>query len=115
MLIKQFEFWIADLNPQIGTEPGKSRPVLTIQTNLLNKIHHPSTLICPITTNVKKESEILRVHLKKGMGNLHRNCDIMIDQIRAIDNKRLTKKVGDLPDNLIDIVKENIKIIMDLE
>ena len=115
MQIKQFEIWIADLNPQIGTEPGKSRPILTIQTNLLNKIPHPSTIVCPITTNVKKDSEILRVHLQKGMGNLHQNCDIMIDQIRAIDNKRLTKKVGNLPTNLIEIVKENLKIIMDLE
>jgi mRNA interferase MazF len=115
MSIKQFEIWIADLNPQIGTESGKSRPILTIQTNLLNKIPHPSTIICPITTNVKMNSEILRVHLKKGMGNLHQNCDIMIDQIRAIDNKRLTKKVGNLPSNLIEIVKENVKIIMDLE
>ncbi len=115
MQIKQFEIWIADLNPQIGTEPGKSRPILTIQTNLLNKIPHPSTIICPITTNIKKDSEILRVHLKKGMANLHQNCDIMIDQIRAIDNKRLTKKVGNIPTNLIEIVKENIKIIMDLE
>jgi len=115
MQIKQFEIWIADLNPKIGTESGKSRPILTIQTNLLNKVPHPSTIICPITTNVKMDSEILRVHLKKGMGNLHQNCDIMIDQIRAIDNKRLTKKVGNLPSNLIEIVKENIKIIMDLE
>ena len=39
----------------------------------------------------------------------------MIDQIRAIDNKRLTKKIGNLPSNLIEIVKENIKIILDLE
>ena len=115
MQIKQFEIWIADLNPQIGTEPGKSRPVLTIQTNLLNKIPHPSTIICPVTTNVKLDSEILRVHLKKGMGNLYQDCDIMIDQIRAIDNKRLIKKVGNLPSNLIEIVKDNIKILIDLE
>lgn len=115
MQIKQFEIWIANLNPHIGTESGKSRPILTIQTNLLNKIPHPSTIICPITTNVKMDSEILRVHLKKGMGNLSQDCDIMIDQIRAIDNKRLTKKIGNLPSNLIEIVKENIKIIMDLE
>ena len=114
MQIKQFEIWIADLNPQIGTEPGKFRPVLTIQTDLLNQIPHPSTIICPITTNVKNNSEILRVHLKKGMGNLHQNCDIMMDQIRAIDNKRLTKKVGNLPINLVQTVKENIKIVLDL-
>jgi mRNA interferase MazF len=49
------------------------------------------------------------------MANLLENCDIMIDQIRAIDNKRLIKKIGDLPNELIDIVKENLKIILDLE
>jgi mRNA interferase MazF len=115
MVIKQFEIWIADLNPQIGTEPGKTRPVLVVQTNLLNKIPHPSTIICPITTNVKKDADILRVNLKKGMANLHQNCNIMIDQIRAIDNKRLVSKVGDLPKELINIVKENILIVMDLD
>jgi len=115
MLIKQFEIWIADFNPQIGTEPGKTRPVLVIQSNLLNKIPHPSTLICPITTNVEKEADILRVHIKKGMANLHENCDIMIDQLRAIDNNRLIKKVGDLPLDLIDKVKENLIIILDIE
>ncbi len=115
MSIKQFEIWIADLSPQIGTEPGKTRPVLIVQTNLLNKIPHPSTIVCPLTTNIKKESEILRVHLKKGAANLHQDCDIMIDQIRAIDNKRLIKKMGDLPGDLVILVKENMQIVIDLE
>ena len=113
--MNQYEIWIADLNPQIGREAGKSRPVLIVQTNLLNKIQHPSTIVCPITTNVLDDSDILRVHLKKGMANLHENCDIMIDQIRAIDNKRLIKKVGNLPTDLIEKIKENISIIIDLE
>lgn len=115
MSIKQFEIWIADLNPQIGTESGKTRPVLVVQTNLLNKIPHPSTIVCPVTSNVKKDSEILRVHLEKGMAKLNQDCDIMIDQIRAIDNKRLIKKVGSLPQDIIELVKENIQIIIDLE
>ncbi|RLD86395.1 MAG: type II toxin-antitoxin system PemK/MazF family toxin [Bacteroidetes bacterium] len=115
MPIKQFEIWIADLNPKIGTEPGKTIPILVVQTNLLNKIPHPSTIICPITTNVKKDSDILRVHLKKGTANLYQDCDIMIDQVRAIDNKRLIKKTGKLPRELSESVKDNLKIIIDLE
>lgn len=114
MSIKQYQVWIADLNPQIGTEPGKTRPVLVIQTNLLNKVNHPSTIVCPLTTIVNEDSEILRVHLKKGMANLHQDCDIMIDQMRAIDNKRLIKKAGDIPNELIELVKENLMIIIDL-
>lgn len=113
MKIKQFEIWIADLNPRIGTETGKVRPVLIIQTDLLNS-DHPSTLVCPITTNVQYESEILRVHLKKGMAKLKEDCDIMIDQIRSIDNKRLQKKIGSIPEEQEDKVKENLKIILDL-
>ncbi|MCL2327874.1 MAG: type II toxin-antitoxin system PemK/MazF family toxin [Bacteroidetes bacterium] len=115
MTCKQFEIWIADLNPQIGTEPGKVRPVLIIQTNLLNKIPHSSTLVCPITTNIVKDISILRVSLKQGMGNVQQDCDIMIDQIRAIDNTRLVKKIGNLPQHLIEQVKENIVIILDME
>jgi mRNA interferase MazF len=49
------------------------------------------------------------------MANLHENCDVMIDQIRAIDNKRLIKKVGNLPVEIIDNIKENISIIIDLD
>ncbi|MHB1180040.1 MAG: type II toxin-antitoxin system PemK/MazF family toxin [Daejeonella sp.] len=115
MQIKQFEIWIADLNPRVGTEPGKTRPVLIVQTNLLNKIQHPSTIICPLTTNINKDADILRVHLTKGMGSLNENCDVMLDQIRAIDNKRLLRKVGDLPIQFIERLKENIMIVFDLE
>jgi mRNA interferase MazF len=115
MSINQFEIWIADLSPQIGTEPGKTRPVLVIQSNLLNNINHPSTIVCPIIRNVIRDSEILRVHLNKGTANLNQASDIMIDQIRSIDNRRLTKKLGILPEEVIDLVKENIKIVLDFE
>ncbi len=92
MKIKQFAIWIADLNPERGTEAGKIRPVVILQTDFLNSFH-PSTAICPITNNVQPEAGILRVHLKKGMGNLKEGCDILIDQIRAMDNRRLQKKL----------------------
>lgn len=88
MKIKQFEVWIANLNPRFGTEAGKTRPVAIVQTDLLNNFH-PSTLICPITTNVNLNARILRVYLPKGTAKLKEDCDIMIDQVGAIDNKRL--------------------------
>ncbi len=115
MEIKQFEIWIADLNPRIGTEPGKTRPVVIIQSNLLNKVLHPSTIICPLTTNVEEKAKILRVHIQKGTADLHEPCDILIDQIRAIDNKRLIKRVGVLPIDLAEKIKENIAILLDLD
>lgn len=114
MKIKQFEIWIADLNPRMGTETGKVRPVIVVQTDLLNK-EHPSTIVCPITTNVKPDAEILRVHLRKSRYGLKEDCDIMIDQVRAIDNKRLVKKVGVVDSDTADKVRENLKIVLDLD
>ena len=113
MKLKQYDIWIADLNPRFGTETGKTRPVVIVQTDLLNK-YHPSTIICPITTNVNLDAEILRVHLSKGSSKLKEDCDIMIDQVRAIDNKRLLKKIGELNQEQINFIKSNLEIIFDL-
>ncbi|SDE10593.1 mRNA interferase MazF [Pricia antarctica] len=114
-MIKIFEIWIADLNPRIDTEPGKKRPVLVVQSNLLNKIPHPSTIICPITTHTKSEAQILRVSLKRGQANLKKDSHVLIDQIRAIDNQRLVEKLGSLPIDLIDEVRRNLSIVLDLD
>lgn len=58
MKIKQYDIWLADLNPTRGIEPSKTRPVVIIQTDLLNEIHL-STIICPITSNIQTEILIL--------------------------------------------------------
>ena len=61
MTAKKYEVLLANLDPRISTESGKTRSVLIVQTDALNNIH-PSILICSITKNVKPESHILRVH-----------------------------------------------------
>ena len=111
MKIKQYDIWLADLNPAKGTEPGKTRPVVIIQTDLLNDTHL-STLVCPVTTNIKPEIELLRVHLKKEQ--LEKASDILVDQIRAIDNKRLMKKIGHLTKDQALKLKMNICIVLDI-
>lgn len=110
MKIEQYDIWLANLNPTKGTEPGKTRPVVVIQTNLLNEVH-PSTIICPITTNVQPQIEILRVHLKK---QLDQPSDILVDQIRAIDNKRFIQKLGKLSQVQIKKLNQNLAIVLDL-
>lgn len=97
----------------MGTEPGKVRPVLVVQTDLLND-HHPSTIVCPLTTNVQPGAEVLRVHVRSTHPRI-KNSDVMVDQIRAIDNRRLLKKVGALDSKTVSRVKDNLKIVLDIE
>jgi len=111
MKIRQFDIWTADLNPKKGTEPGKIRPVVIIQTDLLND-DHPSTNVCPLTTNVEAKAEFLRIHLRKGQ--LSKKSDILVDQIRSIDNRRLLKRIGQLNPQQKERLKQNIRIILDL-
>ena len=113
MKLQRCEIWLADLNPQLGTEAGKIRPVVIVQTDGLNG-HHPSTIVCPITTNVKPQPNYLRVPMVKGDGGLKQKSDVMIDQLRAIDNKRFQKKLGTMPKNIFKEVTDKILIALDL-
>ena len=112
--LKRFDVWIADLNPPNGTEPGKIRPVVIVQTDLLNNFH-PSTLVCPLTTNVIQGAEILRVNLTKNEGGLKKRSAVLVDQLRAIDNKRLIKKSGSLTKTTKTKLMNNLRIILDLD
>ena len=111
--MKKWEVWLANLDPQIGTDPGKTRPVVIVQTDLLNEVH-PSIIICPITTNVNKGADILRVHLKRTEAGLKKSSDILVDQIRAIDKRRLIKKSGMLSKPDRAKLMQNIAIVLDI-
>jgi mRNA interferase MazF len=87
--IKQGTIWLANLNPQKGTEPGKTRPVLILQDQALLDAGHPSTIIIPLTTNLINDAEPLRIRVK-AREKLAQDSDLLIDQIRAIDNRRIT-------------------------
>ncbi len=82
------EVWLANLNPSKGTEPGKVRPVLILQDQALLDIAHPSALVVPLTTNLIENAQPLRIRIQ-AQDNLEEDSDLLIDQIRAIDNKRL--------------------------
>lgn len=84
------DVWVADLSPRRGTEPGKTRPVLIVQAQALLDAGHPSTLVVPLTTRLIDEAEPLRIRISAA-GNLRRDSDALIDQLRAIDNRRLIR------------------------
>ena len=105
--------YAADLAPNFGTAPGKVRPVLVVQSDLLNETGHPSTWVLPCTTRLAGES-LLRVSLPKGVAGNARDCEVMIDQSRAIDNRRFRRLLGRLPPALLRDTKAKLKLLADL-
>ena len=113
-MVKRGQVWWANLDPARGTEAGKIRQVVILQTDLLNDAGHPSTIVCPITTNLARKASILRVHLQKGEAGNKEPCDILVDQVRAIDNTRLTAPMGFLSTATLQKLSNNLKILLDL-
>lgn len=104
--------YLADLNPRFGTEPGKVRPVVVVQTDSLNR-YHPSTIICPLTTKVAGFENPLRVAIPKGIAELGRPSDILVDQVKAIDNRRLRRRLAALPDPYLGELRQKLLLILD--
>ncbi len=102
--LKKGEIWLANLNPSKGREPGKTRPVLILQDQTLLDIFHPSTLIIPFTTNLVENANPLRIRVNS-RDKLEKNSDLLIDQLRAIDNKRL------IHGPLAMLTKDQMKIV----
>lgn len=105
--------YLADLNPRRGSEPGKVRPVLVIQTDLLNETGHSSTWVLPCTTRLSGEN-LLRVPLPRGIAGNREGCEVMIDQSRAIDNRRFVRALRALPRALLREVEEKLRRLGDL-
>jgi mRNA interferase MazF len=87
-LIRRGEVWVARLNPNQGAEVGKVRPVVVIQADLLTDAGIPTVLVVPLTTQMRRGAELLRV-LIPARERLVRDSYAMAEQPRALDRARL--------------------------
>ena len=94
-MIKQInavKIWLTDLSPRNGSELDKKQLVLIVQNQVLLDVKHPSTIILPLTTNLIDNSEPFRIRIH-AQNKLKKDSDVLVDQIRAIDNQRLCFEV----------------------
>ncbi len=93
-MVSKGEIWLANLNPaKKNNEVGKIRPVLVFQTNDLNESDYPTTIIIPLTTSLIDDAEPIRMRIS-GRDKLLKDSDLIITQIRSIDNSRFIEKVA---------------------
>ncbi len=114
-MFKKGDIYLARLNPRKGNEVGKLRPVLIYQTDLLNQVKHPTTSILPLSSHLIGEAYPLRYRVNK-RDDLQESSDILCDQIRTIDNKRISPNLlTTLSLREILEIDKQIKIILDIE
>jgi len=98
-------------------EPSPARLALCSSSGPrgLLSARHPSTLVVPLTTRLVDDAEPLRVRVR-ATARLRRDSDLVIDQLRAIDNRRLAGgPMARLSRALMVRVNEALKEVLDLE
>ena len=92
MNIKRYEIYFADLNPTIGSEIKKVRPVVIISQDEMNN-YLETVVVCPLTSKLHPQ---WRARLQIKCSN--KNAEIAVDQIRTISKQRLQNKIDKLSD-----------------
>ena len=112
---KQWHTYIVNLEPRVGTKPGKQRPCLAVQPDEFFEGGLKSTVILPLTSKIiSGDTFPLRIHIPKDIAGLNTASDILIDQILAWDNALFHQELGVLPNALIDQVRLALQDFLDL-
>ena len=111
--IKRGDIFLANLEPVVGSEQRGIRPVLIIQNDISNK-YSPTVIIAAITSKVFEKEFPTNVFVSRKISKLNKDSTILLNQLRAIDKRRLIKKLGSLDFYLMNKVDLAIRISLGL-
>lgn len=114
MNIKRGEIYLAALDPVLGKEISKTRPVVIISNDKNNQFSGTVTIL-PISSQVLEKIYPFEVFLPKGCGDLPKDSKVKADQIRTIDKSRIIRRIGDLEKEKIFDIEKAVKIHLQLE
>jgi mRNA interferase MazF len=115
MLPKRWFVYVVDLEPRIGTKPGKQRPCICIQPTEFCAAGLGSALVIPLTTNLQPEDTFpIRVRIPLGTCGLEKESEALVEQILAWDISLFKQELGPLPEALQERLKAAIKDFLDL-
>lgn len=109
---KRGSVYLINLDPTFGTEIKKTRPAVIIQNDFGNE-HGTLTIVAPITSNISNTSPV-RVLVNATEGGLKNNSSVLLNQVRAVDKRRLIRPMGTLKPQTMRRIDHAIKISLGL-
>lgn len=104
-MIRQGDIYLLDFGAPTGSEPGFVRPVVVVQNNVFNRSNIRTTVVCPLTTNLRRGEAPGNVSLFPGEGGLREQSVVNVSQVLAVNRKDLEQKIGTLDeDRVLEIV-----------
>lgn len=112
--MKRGDVYFADLSPVVGSEQGGVRPVLILQNNIGNRFS-PTVIVAAITAQIQKAKLPTHVEIDAEKYGFERNSVILLEQIRTLDKQRLTDKITQLDDKMMEKIDNALEISLGLK
>jgi mRNA interferase MazF len=113
LIVKRGDVYFADLSPVVGSEQGGVRPVLILQNDIGNRFS-PTVIVAAITAQIQKAKLPTHVEINAKKYGFERNSVILLEQIRTIDKQRLTDKITQLDEPMMQEVNKALQISLGL-
>jgi len=105
------DVWLVSLDPTIGHEVQKTRPAVVVSSNIYNR-YNWVVVVMPLTShNVAEYDQVL---IKPPEGGIASASVTLPDQIRAVDRRRLVKRLGRVEPHTIAAIDRSLRIVLDL-
>ncbi|MBP1598494.1 MAG: transcriptional modulator of MazE/toxin, MazF [Acidobacteria bacterium] len=114
MSVRRGRVYVVDFNPPIRTKPGKLRPAVVLQSDLVTEAGYPSTIVVPATTRTVANAGLLRMRLLAGEAGMERDSDLLLGQVIAVANESFRQEIGSLSPETIQELDRRLRIILDL-
>jgi mRNA interferase MazF len=111
-LVRRGDMFWANLDPTVGVEIKKTRPVVVVSNNVINQ-HSQLVIVVPLTTNVARLSPS-QVLIPAGEGGLSQDSKAVTEQIRAMDKRRLASRIGLLSNRYVLLVEQAMRNSLDM-
>ena len=105
--VRRGDVVLANLDPTIGVEIKKTRPVIVLSNDSINQLSQ-LVVVVPLTKNVAHLSPSHAL-IPKGIARLSFASKAVTEQIKAVDKRRLVKRLGSLPPGLLAEVERALK------
>ena len=109
MNIRRGEVYLVTLDPVVGKEISKTRPIVVVSNDKNNEFSGTVTIL-PVTSRNLKKIYPFEVFLPKGSANLPKDSKVKADQIRTLDKTRIIKLIGKLTRSEMDEIAKAMKI-----
>jgi len=107
-------YWFEFPPPDISHTPAGRRPVVVVQSSVMNESRLPTVIVASLTTNLAAARYPGAVFVPSGVAGLPKDSVIKLTELMTVDNYLLLDPLGDLPSDLMSDVDSGLRISLGL-